>query len=206
MDDQPEILSVTPQRLRCYSCGTYSEHPDQWMYRVKLKGHSPVCPSCRATVEREIEQQSIDPNVAGALLWGALAAFVGSAAWYGIASVTDGEFGVLAIGIGWLVGKAVVRGSGDKRGSLLQAVAAALTVLAILGGKYLILNHAVRNAGIAGFSGWLTPGQFFAIYARATEAGNTVYDLIFIVIAIAAAYALPRSDRLAPEPPKKKGR
>jgi len=130
-----EFLSVTPQRLRCYVCGTFTESPKGWSYRIRLLGHSPVCPSCRSKVEQEIKQLTGDLNLLGALLLGAVAAAVVATAWYGISVVLGSMPTFEAIGIaagtGWLVGKAVVLGSGNKRGPSLQRAAGATVTMAI---------------------------------------------------------------------------
>ena len=198
----PEFLSVTPQRVRCYVCGTYSENADHWMYRLRLTGHSAVCPSCTAKVEQEIGEQTTDPNLFGAVFLGAMAAMVGSAAWYGLAVATDRIFAYVALGIGWLVGKAVVLGSGNKRGGVLQFVAGGLAALGVLGGTYLTTNHILRSLGMEDFSGWLSPAQFVSVYGGLLARGEGLGNLILTVTAVPVAIILPRADRLASELPK----
>ena len=203
MPEGPEFLSVTPQRVRCYICGTYSESADHWSYRLKLTGHSAVCPACRSKAEREIEEQTSAPNLTGAVLLGALAALAGGATWYGTTLLLERVYGIVAIGIGWLVGKAVVQGSGNKRGRPLQVVAAALAAAAVVTGQYLILNHVVRKAALEGSSGWLTPTQFFAIYRRLLAHLRGLGGLLIPAIAIPVAFALPRADRLVSKLPSR---
>jgi len=202
----PEFLSVTPQRLRCYVCGTFTESPNAWSYRIRLRGHSPVCPSCRSKVEQEIEQLASNPNLLGAVLLGAIAAAVVATAWYGISVVlghmpTAEAIGI-GVGIGWLVGKAVVLGSGNKRGPSLQWTAGALAGAAILGGQYLILNHPVSKLAGGGPSGWLSWKQFFILLGRLTAHGKGFDELLLFTAAISCAFVLPRADKLLSEPPR----
>jgi hypothetical protein len=198
----PEFLSVTPQRLRCYVCGAFTESPVGWSYRIRLGGHSPVCHSCTSKAEQEIEQQTSSPNLGGGVVLGALAAAVGSAVWYSIAAGAEGEFGVVAIGIGWLVGKAVVLGSGNKRGPLLQLAAGVLAGAAILGGQCLILNHRVSKATGAGSLVWLSWKQFLTLFGALLAHGEGIIELLLLVAAISCAVVLPCADRLVFEPPR----
>jgi len=197
----PEFLSVTPQRVRCYVCGSFTESPNGWKYRLRHGGHSPVCPSCLGKAEMEIEQMTSHPNLVGAVLLGVLAAAAGSMAWYGVAIIINREYFILAVGIGWLVGKAVVFGSGNKRGQGLRITAGILAFVGLVGGRYLLVNHMLSTA-LTGWSlRWLTFRQFIAINARLLEHGNGIGDLICAVVAVAYAAMLPRPDRLASEAP-----
>jgi hypothetical protein len=197
----PEFLSVTPQRLRCYICGTFTESPNGWKYRLKLGGHSPVCPACVSTAEHQVEDMTANPNLPGAVMLGALAAIGGSVIWYGLTVATDHIYWVVAMGIGLLVGKAVGLGSGNKRGPALQVTAAILAFAGILGGRYLVLNHLISTLGPSNFSGWLTGGQFVAINKVLFKNGEGFADIIFSAVAIGYAVALLRSDKLVSEAP-----
>ncbi len=207
MPDGPEFLSITPQRVRCDICGAFTEDPAHWFYRLKLTGHSAVCPSCRSKAEHEIEVQTSDPNLTGAVLLGALVALAGSVLWH--AFTREGEsHGVayLAAAIGWLVGMAVVWGSGKKRGRPLQIVAAALAAASIIIGQYLTLNHAVQSAAMEGSSGWLSLMQFFTISGRLLAHGRQILALLLTALAAGVAFVTPRADRLVSELPPKSRR
>ena len=197
----PEFLSVTPQRVRCYCCGSFTQSPDGWKYRLRHGGHSAVCPSCVGKVEMELVEMTSHPNFGGAVLLGALAALAGSIAWYGFTLVTDREYYILALGIGWLVGKAVVLGSGNKRGVGLQAVAGLLAFVGVMGGRYLLVNHFVTTIAPDQVSSWLTFNQFMAINGQLLQHGSGFAELIFSVVAVCYAVVYPRADRLVAEAP-----
>jgi len=201
----PEFLSVTPQRFRCYVCGTFTEDPVNWKYRLRLGGHSPVCPSCVGRAEGEIEEMTSHANFPGAVMLGALATVGGGFGWFGLSLLFGDHIGrehaALAIGIGWLVGMAVVYGSGNKRGDGLQLAAGILAFLGVFGGRYLFVNHLVSQVSLT-HSGWLTFHQFLAITGRLFRRGSGFGDFAFALMAVGYAVVLPRADRLAGEPPK----
>jgi hypothetical protein len=188
MPNVPEILSVTPQRLRCYICGTFSETPDRWMYRLGLTGQKPVCPACSTRAEHDIEEQAAAPNLSRAVLYGSLAALVCGGMW-GASRVA------LACPLtGWLVGMAVIRGSGNKRGPVLQRVAAPLAAAAGCLAQYLTFNFALQR--------WLGFAQFLTLFGQITPQ-RKAFSILLIAIAAWVGYIIPRSDRLVSKLPSK---
>lgn len=75
------------------------------------------------------------------LIGGAIAAAIGAAAWAFLAIVINIEFGLLAWVIGGMVGFGVA--FGERPGIESAAIAVALSVLAIVGGKYASASHTV---------------------------------------------------------------
>lgn len=89
----------------------------------------PFCQSCTADIRR-----SGDLTFAGFVKAAALglgAAIVGAGVWAGIRDATGKDFGLVAIGVGLLIGSAVKMGSGSVGGWKSQLLAMALTYLAI---------------------------------------------------------------------------
>src|SRR5262245_57707174 len=64
-----------------------------------------------------------------ALGYGAGAAVLGTLVWYAVIAAFNMELGIIAIGVGLLVGLAVRKGSGNLGGAKFQALAIALTYL-----------------------------------------------------------------------------
>lgn len=102
-----------------------------------------VCPSCRAAL--------VDPQgsrwrrAASALGWGALAALGGSILYFAVAAITGREFGLVAIVVGYMVGKGVRRGSRARGGWAYQTMAVALTYLAIVTSYIPLLAKEFQN-------------------------------------------------------------
>ncbi len=193
-----ETLLPSQGPFTCVGCGTTSQSSEGWLLVPGQDKESvnAFCPTCKASAEMELAQQSQGINMPRAALYGALAAVVGAGVWYGLVLATDYKLGLVAIGLGWLVGKGVVWGAGDKRSASLQLLGGGLALAGLLLGEYLIVNHFVREA-IEGFEGWLSLGMFFEVYPKILAEGNWFLDVLFYLIALYEGYIQPRPVKLA---------
>jgi DNA-directed RNA polymerase subunit RPC12/RpoP len=89
-----------------------------------------VCPDCRAALATPAGSKL--RRVSAAVGLGALAAFGGSILYFAVAAITGREFGLVAIVVGFMVGKAVRKGSRGRGGWAYQTLAVSLTYLAIV--------------------------------------------------------------------------
>jgi len=127
---------------------------------ILLKGNKPkstplaVCKPCANALERLYQAETEDLNLAGGLVLGFGAAIMSSLIWFGFVVVTNYQVGLIAIGVGWLIGQAVVRGAGQKRSPILQAGSLGITLIAMCSSEYLIVRHfgvqALADQGITG--------------------------------------------------------
>jgi hypothetical protein len=90
------------------------------------------CTSCRFQIEHSMEQLHQSGSLGRAFLFGLGAAAVGSLIFYAVSALTGYEFGLIAVLVGWMVGKAVRKGSGSTGGWRYQALAMALTYISIV--------------------------------------------------------------------------
>ncbi|HCC57289.1 MAG TPA: hypothetical protein DEQ47_08480 [Solibacterales bacterium] len=98
------------------------------------------CRACRGV----IEQQLGNPGQMGrAALYGAGAAAAGAVLYYAVLAITHLQIGLIAVAVGYLVGRAVRQGSGAPGGRKYQALAVALTYVAIAS-SYLPGLYAAR--------------------------------------------------------------
>ena len=86
-----------------------------------------ICARCRAQLQWEESHGSGMGRFVKASFFGTLAAALGSAIYYGVAALTNMEFGLIAILVGVMVGAAVKRGSRGRGGWLYQGLAIFLT-------------------------------------------------------------------------------
>jgi hypothetical protein len=91
----------------------------------------PVCEICRMKAEAAYQAKRGPGAWVKALAYGFGAAVVGSIAYWAFIAITNIELGLMAIGVGWLVGKAVMKGTGDRGGRPYQILAVLLTYFAI---------------------------------------------------------------------------
>jgi hypothetical protein len=92
-----------------------------------------VCEACRYTIEARMNAGSSIGRFTKAAGAGFIAAVLGAVLYYAIAAMTGYEFGLIAIVVGFGVGTAVRWGSNGRGGWKYQALAMALTYLAIVG-------------------------------------------------------------------------
>ncbi|WP_097458694.1 hypothetical protein [Mangrovitalea sediminis] len=133
----PQCKSLQPvSARRCEACGFA-------LHQVTSKAAVPD--ATIASVSREV-QAALKGDLTPAdmstpvLLAGAAAALAGALIWYGIAMGTGYEVSFVAWVIGGGVGAAMVFAGG--RGMTVTLIACSLTLVSIMGGKYMILLHA----------------------------------------------------------------
>jgi len=125
--EQADFGGAGEQKFACSFCNTpfgssYFHLNDQ-----------PACEACRYKVEAEM---AIPPGVSGffkAALAGCGAAAVGAGIYYAVLALSGYEVGIVAILVGFLVGRAVRWGSKGRGGWAYQTLAVGLTYLAIVG-------------------------------------------------------------------------
>jgi len=81
-----------------------------------------------------------------ALVFGVGAALVGTLVWFAIIKATNREFGLLAIGVGLFVGRAVKRGGRGLGGWRYQALAIILTYVSITGAYVPLVLKGIAEA------------------------------------------------------------
>ena len=127
-----------------------------------------LCGSCRAALDARWVGGSAPGRVLKAIAFGAAAAGLGSAVYFGLAMATGYEIGLVAILVGWLVGTAIRRATNYRGGRGYQALAVALTYAAIvstyvppiwraLQPRLLSQDLTWRAAGVVIVLAWIAP-------------------------------------------------
>ena len=125
--DQAELDEEVSQKFECSFC----EAPLVSSY-FELNGQ-PACEACRYKVEAAMAKK---PGMSGffkAALAGLGAALVGAGIYYAVLALSGYEVGLVAILVGFLVGRAVRWGSKGRGGRSYQVLAVFLTYFAIVG-------------------------------------------------------------------------
>jgi hypothetical protein len=102
-----------------------------------------ICPACRDNLHAHTTTPRGSFMLAAGM--GTAVALAGTGVWWAITKFTGYEFGLLAVGIGIMVGKAVQRGAGMRPGVHFQVLAVALTYLSIVGAYVPVLLKAMTD-------------------------------------------------------------
>jgi hypothetical protein len=131
-----------PSSERCAVCGNFlgGEY-----YRLQNRM---ICAACAARVQAGIPAESYT-TFTRATLFGIGAAVVGLAGYAAFTMATHFYLGYLALGVGWLIAKAILKGSNGIGGRRYQILAVTLTYAAIsLAEVPILLQRILQNPKI----------------------------------------------------------
>jgi hypothetical protein len=175
------------------------------------------CETCAADLERKAEEryQGAGPVAGGlpvmtapitpaaplpygrSLLFAVLGGALGALIWFAVVTATDLKLGIVAIGVGILVGRGAVFGAGGRGGQGIALLSVVVAIVAMGVGEYLMVNHAVLKymaghqiaAPASGFIG-------LDLFAKVYGADFGFMDLVFYGIGAHQAWRQPAA---APE-------
>ncbi len=163
---------------------------------------APCFAALRRHLEAELRRQGTDINWVNAALGGLAGGALGAVVWWGFTVVTRVSFGLVAVVIGFLVGKGVLMATGGKRAVGLQVMAMAIAAVAYGFASYLvhrsfILKAVAENPRLAPAGAtlplWAPPDLMFAVI----RAGFEAFDLVFLAIVLYQAWKMPAPFKLA---------
>jgi hypothetical protein len=162
MSDTPQFSTaeyLPPQIERCSLCGTAlaSEY-----YRVHGRT---ACASCASAAQNGQANGQNNTAFTRALLFGVGAAIIGLAGYAAFTIATSFYIGYVALGVGYIVARAMKLGSGGRGGRPFQIVAVILTYLAIALAEIPIALWEVRAH--------LPSGRMLAVAIRLLPIGLT---------------------------------
>jgi hypothetical protein len=174
----------------------------------QLAGHD-VCPAC-AVRFRDANRPGGHAELVRSTLFGLAGAAAGWALYATVSAVSHMQFSILAIAVGWLVGKAMRKGSNGAGGRKFQIVAVLLTYAAITtsyipevfiaAGKR---AKAEQNSAVTTAPPRVTPGQVakatvalvaicFAAPFLGIASGSGILNVIIIGIGLMQAWRAMR--------------
>lgn len=144
----------TPAVAACTRCDTPICEPCS----ERLDGRR-YCARCVAALKDKLNAPAaadpvgapppIAPEPAGvgakAVVFAAGGGLLGAALWFAIVAASDYKLGIVAVGVGWLVGRGGLLGNGGRGGAALGLTCVAIAVGSMLVGEYLIVNHIVHK-------------------------------------------------------------
>ena len=143
-DLQFHTAEAVDSRPRCGGCGTVLAE-SFW----QIQGVN-VCGDCAAARKAAQDLPDIRQKFFRALLYGSGAALLGWAGWSAVEIATGFQIGLLAIGVGWLVGTAIRKGTGGHTSRKYQIMAVVLTYLAIsMSFVPILINDLIKKKNAA---------------------------------------------------------
>jgi hypothetical protein len=104
-----------------------------------------LCNECYNKIQDDINKTTKDINYLMAVFLGIVFGILGAFLWFIVVVLTKYQLGIVAIGVGFLVGYGVSIGAGKKKSLSLQIISMILAFISIIIGEYLILNHYSRQ-------------------------------------------------------------
>jgi len=105
----------------------------------------PCCAACADKLKSGLNRKPTLNDVVRSVVYGTGAGILGSIIYYLILKVTGYEIGLIAILVGFLVGKAVMAGSGNRGGLRYRVIAVAITYIAIVSTYVPLIIEALRQ-------------------------------------------------------------
>lgn len=164
--ERAEYVAGSPGPV-CCTCQQPAT-PEYHQFRGRM-----FCTNCRLQIEQSMLRLRESGSLARAFVYGLGAAALGSLLFYAVSAITGYQLGLIAVVVGWLVGKAVRKGSASVGGLPYQALAVSLTYISIVS-SYIpgLLQGLSQRAGEAP--------------AQAVHTGATSFYLYVFLLALAA--------------------
>jgi hypothetical protein len=152
-----------------------------------------ICELCRAAIEAEWNAGTTASRFLRALGWGLGAAALGAVVYFAFPLITGFQLSLIAIGVGYVVGRAVRKGSGGRGGPAYQALAVFLTYTAIVFSYGLFI---VKEADAITFDAFVMLIPFlYTIPFR--DVGSNILNVIIIAIGLYEAWVLNKPGALS---------
>ena len=182
--DRVEPTGSKGGTLACASCGT-PLNDNYYVVNGKV-----TCERCRAIAEDEWSRGSEADRFWKALGLGLVATAGCAIAWYVLLVATNAQWGIAAVVVGLVIGRAVQKGSDARGGWRYQALAMFLTYTAIVASWIPIAKDAPQAQG--GLIAMLV--FFYSIPIN--DAFRSVIGLVIIGIALYEAWKFNRKTEL----------
>lgn len=195
-----ELGSKADADMTCTECGKVGKEDTFFTYQGENDTDVHLCSTCREKINVGLEQEERDLPLGRGVMGGVVAAVVGAIIWYFFTTITGMQFGYVAIGLGWLIGTAVVWGAGKRRGQKLQLTSALCTLASILVAEYFIFSHFLYEYMVEfpeefewwnGAQVWVSPFDPMFYESLISPMGLLIY-----AIALYVAFSVPKTQRV----------
>ena len=145
-----------------------------------------------AQLQDVVAAQGQDINYMNAAVGGLGGAALGVVVWWGFTVLTNIAFGLVAVVIGFAVGKGIVLLTGGKRHFNLQILSASIAMIAYFYASYLVTRTFVNEALLAeGQDMVLTMLPDPSLFVEVIGLGFGFMDVVFLAFVIIQAWKMP---------------
>ena len=141
--ERMQIGSKANTKVICGQCQKEVLGKEAYAYKDAKNNEIFLCEPCKNEVEKVLKAETQNPNIVMALILGSVAGVVAGVIWYFFSILTGYQIGYIAIGVGFIIGWAVIFGSGQKRGAALQIMSAAITLVTLFIAEYFMTLHYI---------------------------------------------------------------
>jgi len=188
-----------PQEVRCAECSTVLFEGQDRQETDDGTFCRPCFERLTAQVHQAIAAQGTDINYSMALVGGLGGAVVGVVAWWGFTVLTQAAFGLVAVVIGFTVGKGVIMLAGGKRHRNLQIMSVVIAGGSFFYASYLVnRSFALKYFAEQGESVVLPVVPAPDLFLNLLMADFGIMDLVFLAIVVYQAWRIPAPFNLAP--------
>ena len=187
-----------PETIRCSECNTaLTEGQDR-----ETTEDAVFCRPCfnnlTAQLHQAVEVQGQEINYPMAAVGGLAGAAVGVLVWWGFTVVTQIAFGLVAVVIGFAVGKGILLMTGNKRAQSLQILSVVVSGLSFFYASYLVNRTFILRAFAEDGEEMILPLlPSPELLVRAVGINFGVMDLVFLAIVLYQAWKIPAPLQLA---------
>ncbi len=140
-----KIGAKAAENVECANCQKSVPGSEVHSFRGKNGEDVYFCPDCVREIDEAFEHETKNPNFFGAITLGILAGITAGAVWYLVEILTGYRIGYVALGAGYLIGYAVIFGSGKRRGPALQLISIIITLLSVCGASYFSALYSINK-------------------------------------------------------------
>ena len=190
--------TTTPEEVRCARCNSIlAEGQDR-----EATDDGVFCLTCfeqlRDQVRLDLQAKGENINYPMAVVGAVLGGAVGVVCWWGFTVVTQIVFGVVAVVIGWTVGKGTTILAGHKRSQGLQILSALVSGISYFYASYLVNRTLVwRAVAEQGEEVVLPLVPSLQLFVDVVGLDFGIMDLVFLAIVLYEAWKIPAPIQLA---------
>lgn len=186
------------REIRCAECNTMlaegmdREETDDGVFC------RPCFNNLMAVLQQAQARQSEGINYPVAVVGGLAGGVLGALVWWGFTVITNIAFGLVAVVIGFAVGKGITILSGDKRSRGLQVISVVIAISSFLYAGYLVnRTFIIKFFSEQGEEVLLPLLPDLATFIQVLQTGFELFDLIFLAIVVYEAWKIPAPFKLA---------